>query len=292
RLRQTLDECLDSEFWLGKDGALWQMAHDKIRPVGSLKAGEDPGALPLSDYYDDYHLFMYAYTDGRDVRDILLADYFVQRSDSPTRYSQVSDRSGQLVQTARRAGLLTSNWVLVYNVMFTALPRTAAAQAYRAFLGLDIARQQGLYPVAGEPVDYDAKGVAAPACAICHSTLDPLSYPFKNYSGFHPPAFRYFENRIETHFLDEGPNMASMPESGAIFGQPVSDLLEWAQIAANSEQFLAATVRDFWALLVGAEPTPDNAEFEGLWRGLRDDHQYSVEHMLHDFIETEGYGVP
>ena len=292
RLQQTLDECLDGDFWLGKDGVLWQLAHPKIRPVGSLKKGEDAGGLPISDYYDDYNLFVYASTDGHDVRDILLADYYVERSGSPAQYSMVTDLPNQAMQRERRAGLMTTNWVMVYNVMFTALPRTAAAQAYRAFLGLDIARQEGLYPVPGEPRDYDNKGVTNPQCAVCHSTLDPLTYPFKNYSGFHAPAFQYSPTRIQDHFLAEGPSMAAMPEAGAIFGQPVNDLLGWAQVAANSDQFAAATVADYWQLLIGEAPRPDDPTFEALWRGLASEHQYSVEHMLHDFVATEAYGAP
>ena len=69
------------------------------------------------------------------------------------------------------------------NTMFTSIPRTTAAQAYRAFLGYDIAKLEGLWPVAGEPADYDNKGVGAPACAGCHATLDPLTYPFSRYEG-------------------------------------------------------------------------------------------------------------
>ena len=293
RLDQVLDQCLDSEFWLGKDGALWQLAHEKIRPVGAFKAGEDPGLIDLSDYYDDYHLFVYTQTDDRDLREMLTADYYVQRvSDAPTVYRRVDDLPSQQVQRARRAGLMTTNWVMVYNVMFAALPRTAAAQAYRAFLGLDIAQLQGLYPIEGEPVDYDDKGVSEPGCAVCHSTLDPLSYPFKNYNGFQEPLFQYFEGRTETYFLDEGPRMADMPEAGAVLGQRVEDLVEWAQVAANSTEMLIATVSDYWSLLVGSEPRPNDVEFVQTWQRLGNENAYSVERMLHDLIKTEAYGAP
>lgn len=293
RLDQVLDQCLDSEFWIGKNGALWQLAHEKIRPVGAFKAGEDPGFIGLSDYYDDYHLFVYAQTDDHDLRDMLTADYYVQRvSDSPTVYQRVADLPNQVVQRERRAGLMTTNWVMVYNVMFAALPRAAAAQAYRAFLGLDIARLEGLYPIAGEPVDYDNKGVSEPGCAVCHSTLDPLSYPFKNYNGFQEPYFQYFEERTETHFLGEGPRMADMPEAGAVLGQRVDDLVQWAQVAANSTELLVATVSDYWALLIGSAPAPSDAEFARTWQRLGNENAYSVERMLHDLIHTEAYGAP
>lgn len=293
RLHQVLDACLDSEFWQGKDGVLWQLAHRKIRPVGALKSGEDAGAIPLSDYYDDYHLFVYTQIDDHDARDLLTADYFVARdTGSPTVYRRVDGIGDQRMQPERRAGLLTTHWSLVFNIMFAALPRTAAAQAYRAFLGMDIARLQGLYPVAGEPVDYDGKGVSQPACAVCHATLDPLSYPFKNYNTFTEPMYQYYDRRIESYFLHEAPNIGDMPEAGSLLGQPVSDLMAWARVAAGSTQFLIATVDDYWRLLIGGRAGPDDEEFKRLWQRLGDEHGYSVERMLHELIETEAYGVP
>lgn len=291
-LDDALAVCLDTEWWTGKNGALWQLAHYKIRPVGSLKAGEDEGTLPVSDYYDDYNLFVYTQIDGNDARDVLLARYFVARSTNPTQYSMVPDAPTQRMQEGRRVGLMSTQWNLIYNVMFTALPRTAAAQAYRAFLNFDIAKQQGLYPVEGEPKDYDNKGVTAPVCASCHSTLDPLSYPFKNYSGLQNPAFDYSPTRIEDHFLNEGPNMGMMPESGAILGKSVQNLSQWADVAANSDEFAKATVADYWRLLIGSEPTPLDTEYEDLWKRFKGELGYSVEAMLGELIKTEAYGAP
>ena len=46
---------------------------------------------------------------------------------------------------SKRAGMLTTRWNLVFNTMFTAMPRTTAAQIYRSYLGLDIAKSEGLY---------------------------------------------------------------------------------------------------------------------------------------------------
>ena len=225
---QELDRCLQTDFWRGKNGVLWKMAHPKIRPVGSLKSGEDQGQIPLADYYDDYALFTYAHTDDHDVRSVLTADFFVQRSGTnPTVYTQVPNLGTQAVDQAHRAGNMTSSWTLVYFVMFTALPRNAASQMYRGYLGLDIAKQEGLYSVANEPHDYDAKGVQAPACAACHATLDPLSYPYRNYNGLtgNQNLFaRYVPNRLETLFGNQAATLPQVPESGVIFGQPVSSL--------------------------------------------------------------------
>jgi hypothetical protein len=295
-LHDALDTCLDGEFWVGKDGAVWNLANDKIRPLRAIKQGTDSGSIvQLGDYYDDYALFVYAHTGDRDVREILTADYFVTRSAAGgrTSYNRVADRNEQNVSQERRAGLLTTRWSLVYFVMFTALPRTMAAQAYRAYLGLDIARLEGLQPVAGEPVDYDAKGVTDEACAVCHSTLDPLSYPWKNYVGLDDTPFGTYDANRTRRFRDEGPMIMRMPEAGVIFGQPVSDLVAWGRTAADSEPFARAVVKDYWRLTVGGEPSgPETDEFEALWRGLMTDDGYQVRRMLHRLIDTEAYGVP
>jgi hypothetical protein len=79
--------------------------------------------------------------------------------------------------------MITTQWFLHSNTMVSALPRTTAAQAYRAYLGADISAMEGLIPVAGEPTDVDHKGVKQERCAGCHSTLDPLAYAFAKYEG-------------------------------------------------------------------------------------------------------------
>ncbi len=297
-LDAALDRCLKSEFWRAKNGQLWQLAHRKVRPVGSLKNGdEDKGQIPLADYYDDYALYAWSQIDGHDARDVLTAKYFVQRTVSGTpavtRYSQVATLPIQFIDLAHRAGNLTSAWNLVYNVMFTALPRNAASQAYRGYLGLDIAKQEGLYPVAGEPKDYDAKGVQDALCSQCHATLDPLSYPFRNYNGLTNPFAQYDAQRIEKNFLSPAaPNIAQTPESGVIMGQKVNNLVEWATVAANSDAFASATVGDYWRLLMGAGPTAEqHGEYTQLWQGLKANN-YDVEKMLHALIRTEAYGAP
>ena len=294
-LGDALSGCLDSDYWLGQDGALWKLAHRKIRPLRAIKSGADGGVIPLADCFDDYALFAYANTDDRDVRDLLKADYFARRVDgSPTSYERVDDIGSQDVARARRAGMITTKWNLMYHVMFTALPRTAAAQVYRGYLNLDIAKLQGLRPVDNEPVDYDGKDVTEPACVICHSTLDPLSYPFKNYNGLNDSPFgTYDPRRIERQFSSEAPNITQMPEQGVIFGQPVNDLIEWAAVAAETEEFARAVVEDYWMLLIGTRPVLAEAtELEGLWRGLMNEHRYQVEKMLHALIRTEAYGAP
>jgi len=298
-LHARLDECLDSEHYLGFQGVLWHLGSRKIRPVGGL--------FDFADFLADYDYFVYTQIDDHDARDVLVGQYFVHRIETDgeggiaTTYVTVNDRQGQPMQPSRRAGLLTSAWPLFYNTMFTALPRGTAANAYRAFLNLDIAQSQGLeWPVAGEPFDYDDAGVQAEACAGCHSVLDPLAYPFATYNGLQSDGengfFEYEPNRIQKHFASKYPAMLNMPESGFIFGEPVADLIEWADVAANSEPFFSATTHDYWKLLVGRAPSTEDAdayaEFTDLWIGLMEDEQHSVERMLHALIETEAYGAP
>ena len=302
---QVLGECLQSEHWRGKEGVVWHLANKKIRPLQAIKSGPESGGalIPLADYLYDYNYFVYVHTGGRDVRELLTGTYFVTREDQPgkTVYTKLEDVSTgeQGVAKKDRAGMLTHAWFLMLNTMFTAVPRTTAAQAYRAYLGHDIAKLEGLSPIAGEPKDYDAKGVEEPACAVCHTTLDPLSYPFSRYQaldgGIRPSAYRYNRNRLSGGRFDDsdGPRVSSTPEAGAIFGQPVQNLVQWAQVAANSDDFAKATVRDYWTLLLGEEPRATELEqFNRLWTGLREKDNYSVEAMLHRLIQTEAYGVP
>lgn len=296
-VEQTLAGCLDSEFWLGKNGVLWTLAHPKVRPIGALKIGEDEGIIPMylsfagMDYYDDYHLFTYAHIDDHDIRDLLLAQYFVERSTEPTRYQTVDELPMERTQPERRVGMATTMWQL--RTITDALPRTLASLVYWAYLGFDLARMEGLYPVADALVDYDLKDVTRAECATCHSTLDAIAYPFSRYNGPGPDTgLMYYPERLSERWNDLYPEILDMPEEGTLLGQPVTDLLEWGQVAANSDQFLMSVTRDYWRLLMGTEPDEDDEEFRTLWSGLRDHDDYSVERMLGRLIWTEAYSVP
>jgi len=291
----ALTGCLRTNNWIGKDGVVWRMAHRKVKPLQAIKSGDNRGVIPLADYDDDYNLFMFANTGDRDVRDLLKADYFVRRTDgTPTTYARVASLGSQSIPQMRRVGMLTTKWFLVYNVMFTALPRTAAAQAYRAYLNLDIAKLEGLQRVSGEPVDYDARGVQADACKECHATLDPLTYPFRNYDGLdNQPFGSYVDRRIERTFSDIAPGIGGIPETGVVLGQPVANLVEWGRVAADSDEFAKAVVEDYWNLLIEKRPQGEERdEYVTLWQALKTTHAYHVEDMLHALVRTEAYGVP
>jgi hypothetical protein len=312
-LHQALDGCLTSEYWQGRDGVVWNLASPKIRPIQSIKGGVGAGPIPLADYFYDYALFVYAQTGDRDARDLLQAQYLVEASETvPTTYRRFDQmpfnvyETGSMLETIpreQRAGMISSRWFRTINTMFTSVPRTTAAQAYRAYLGLDIALLQGLQNGApGEPVDYDKKGVRAAECSTCHQTLDPLSYPFSRYEGidsddktFSSPAFytSYRTDRMERFAPLEGPLLLSVPEAGLVLGKPVKNLVEWAGVAAQSDEFAQKTVRDYWRVLFGAEPLPsETPAFTKLWKKFRTENQYQVKKTLHDLIETEAYGVP
>jgi hypothetical protein len=327
-LERKLASCLDSAFWQGKDGVLWNLANAKVLPESSLKSGDGAADLTLADYEDDYNLFVYINTDDRDVRELLTAQYHAIRQpdgalvrvdrtpveDILARESDDNEDVAQLVPQARRAGMLTTRWFLAKNTMFTPVPRTTAAQAYRAYLGYDIAKMEGLQPVLGEPADYDLKGVKAEQCAVCHSTLDPLSYPFSRYDGIgggdeeelsdpdmefnadgtvNGTFANYASGRLERFVRLEGPQIAETPEAGLLFGQPVANLVEWAEVAANSDAFARKLVLDYWRLLIGEDPRPeDEAELARLVQRLSSVHEYRVERLLRDLIATEAYGAP
>ena len=297
-IHETLNACLDSEFWIGQDGQVWQLAHTKIRPLAAVKAGKRAGPVPLANYDHAYALWVYTQIDHHDARDALLAQYYVKYKSKPSRYIPVNNigrapAEPENITKERRAGILTTRWYLVANTMFTAVPRTTAAQTFRAFLNMDISKMEGISPIHAEPKDYDAKGVAEPECAMCHSTLDPLAYVFKNYHGLTKPEGTYVATRIEDSFAHESDRITQMPESGFIFGQAVDNLRQWAEIAANSNAFASAMVTDYWKLLMGSAPNNDELLiFQKLWQDFKAVHNYSVEKMLHDLVDTEVYGAP
>ena len=123
-------------------------------------------------------------------------------------------------------------------------------------------------------------------------TLDPLTYPFSRYEGIGvatethtdaPTGRRLHRCRWRSRRRD--------PEKGVIFGQEVSDLAEWAAIAANSEAFRRATVSDYWEMVLGELHGYEQAEFGELRLGPSE-YDHRIEKMLHDLIETEFYGAP
>jgi hypothetical protein len=100
-------------------------------------------------------------------------------------------------------------------------------------------------------------------------------------------------NRLENQFSYISPIIGQTPETGYLFGQKVNNIIEWAEVGANSDAFAIAAVTDYWKLLVGHPPTPEeNAEFVSTWKRFKGTHQYRVQRMLHDLIRTEAYGAP
>jgi hypothetical protein len=302
-LHTTLNTCLASEFWRGRNGALWNLASAKIRPIQSIKSGTDAGPVPLADYYNDYALFVYAVSGDRDARDLLRAQYLVEASEQkPTTYTRferttekdLAERgaSGETAQTEQRVGMISS---------FTSVPRTTAAQAYRAYLGLDIALLQGLQPKPqAELIDYDNKGIRAPGCISCHQTLDPLAYPFSRYEGidtddksFTQGFSAYRPDRMQRFVALEGKSLLNVPEEGMLLGKPVRNLVEWGSVASDSDAFAQKLALDLWGLILGSDPSPkEMATYTKLWQRLRNENGYQVEKLIHDLIDTEAYGAP
>jgi hypothetical protein len=313
QLHERVEQCLGAPYW--RDEGLKRLADDRVRPAKS--AGPESKVIVLDyrlvigDFEYDYRLWVHALTGNRDARDLLLAQYYVIEDGKggfttteevipkpdPTAFA-----GGQMMQKEHRAGMITMQWFLVRNTMFSELPRTSAAAAYRAYLGLDIAKTQGLYPVAGEPDDIDKKGVTEPRCASCHSTLDPLAYAFAKYNGISGapdfislllgiadfPFGDYEEGRAER--VMEG--WSDSAQQAVIFGKPVNTLREWAEAAANSDAFARNLAQIFFEQALSRGPTPpEMEEFTALWRALPQDN-FSANRLIHRLIDLRAFGVP
>lgn len=289
RLLDELRRCLESEYW--REEGLDRLADKRIRP---LRAVGFDGLIPLADYAWDYRLFRHVLTGDRDARDLLLADYHVNEAgdvvegtiDAPG--GSPLGTGGQPLVPERRAGMITTQWFLMIHTMFSALPRTTAAQAYRAYLGADIARSEGILPVEGEPRDVDYKRVDHPTCAVCHSTIDPLSYAFASYQGIGQLGNPF---RFE-HTGTYDPTRTPWGGDSVLLGQPVEDLVEWAEVAADSEMFQRNLASMFWQHALGRPPAPDEQEaFRAIWQALPADG-YSANKLIERIVLTDAFGVP
>ena len=300
-LHDALDGCLDSAYW--RDEGLHRIADSLIRPVSAF-GPDSPTGVVFGDYHWDYQLFSYVMTGHRDVRDLLRADYHVRRRDdgglepitgvipsdivSPLPIG-APDGGGQPLEVQHRAGMITTQWFVTANTMFSELPRNTAAQAYRAYLGYDIAQLQGIWPVANEPRDIDNKGVARAECATCHSTLDPLSYAFAYYEGFPEP----FRSGAQGTYNPERP-VAFLPQwqndQSWLLGQPVDSVVAWAERAAQTDEFKRRIGLLLFRHALDREPTPgERAAFDAVWRALPEDG-WSANRLLHRLIDLPGFG--
>jgi hypothetical protein len=303
QVHEKLTECLRSPY-LQNEG-LARLADKRIRPVTAFGTETDiviaGYSVVLGDFEYDYNLWRYSLTGDRDMREMLTAQFHVRRAEDGafTKVEGVFDKpvptwvgGGQPVPPERRAGLLTTQWFLAYSTMFSGVPRVTAAQAYRAYLGADIANQEGLRPVSGEPLDVDDRGVDAERCAQCHSTLDPLSYAFAEYEGVLLTPFVPFGSYDPTRPQRMIPGWDPARQKSILLGKPVKDLVEWAAVAVASDEFKRNLADMFFQHALHRPPRPtETAEFNALWQSAEADH-YSADRMLHRLIDTFAFGSP
>jgi hypothetical protein len=303
RLHKSLDGCLRSEYF--STVMLPRLADKRIRPIFAI--GPDTtvrigqSRLVIGDYGYDYRLWRYLLTGDRDMRELLTAQYHVEENAAGelvrvegaiAQPDPMALAGGQPLAPERRAGLLTTQWYLANNTMFSALPRTSAAQAYRSFLGADLANSDGVRPVPGEPVDIDDKGVDAPVCSQCHSTLDPLAYAFAKYAGIDDGYSGGFGTYDPTRVDRYLPGWSDTAQQSWLLGQPVADLVEWASVAAASDAFKRNMADMFFQQALNREPSPDEAEeFSALWQSLPGDG-HSAWRLIHRLVDTSAFGVP
>jgi hypothetical protein len=288
-LHDALDVCLSSRYWL--EEALPRLADKRIRPLFAIGL---EGIIPLADYEWDYRLFTYVLSGDRDARDLLLADYHIDTNGNVVTGPIAggdNEVGGQPVDAAQRAGMITTQWFLMIHTMFSELPRTTAAQAYRAYLGLDIARSEGLLPTPGEPIDIDNKGVDDQAtCIYCHATLDPLSYAFAHYNGigggggngaFRPNRPSWSANEVTARLFDIE---LTDTETRGVRG--------WAEVAADSDAFRRNLVTMFMTTALGRPPAADEQDEAAALEDSLVLDGFVAEALLHRLIDTRAFGVP
>jgi len=301
-IHDALAGCLESDFWL--DEALTSLAHPKIRPVKAFGVDTDVliggYKITLSDYNWDYRLWQYVLSGDRDARELLTAQYHVDLDDAGN-FRKIEGTipnpsgafgGGQLLAPEYRAGMLTSQWNLFINIMFAAVPRVAAGHAYREYLGLDLSQSEGIRPVTGEPLDIDDKGVAAQACAQCHSTLDPLSYAFSYYEGIDLNNLNRTGQYRATRPSERIPGWDEAEPEFVVLDRQVDSLVELAAVMSQSREFQRNLAHVFFVYAMGHEPRPDELdEFDAVWTAMPADG-YSANRLLHRLVDTDAFGIP
>ncbi|MFK8004655.1 MAG: hypothetical protein AB8H86_34120 [Polyangiales bacterium] len=331
-LHETLTECLASSYWQRE--AIPRLADAKIRPLVSLGTCENM----IADFEYDYRLFRYAMTNGRDARDLLTASYHVEESApgvlriidessgpvlgmasragvqcaTPFRGSP-ADGSAQPLSPGHRAGMLTTQWFLVIQTQASYLPRTTAAAAYNNWLGFDISRFEGMFPIVGEPRDIDDIDIDGAPCYQCHSTLDPLAYSFAYYNGvgfegipgISAPSLGTYSRDRPTSFFG-GPAVAreswqAEPPAAYILGEEVpaestmgesTGLVYMAQQMSSSHAFAATLSELIWTLATGQPLGPGEHQEFGLVTQEFRDSGYSADALAHAIIDTSAFGAP
>jgi hypothetical protein len=297
-----LDACLASRYW---DEVLTEIGVGVVRPKGY-----NSDLYLLGNYEWDLRLFAYATSGDRDAGDLMAAQYLVVEEPAGSGLLVAIDEPrtateayAQPLAAEDRFGLITTRHSLAMNVMFAPVPRTLAAHWYRELLGLDISLSEGLFPVDelpgaydwAAPRDVDDKGVWQEECAGCHTTVDPLSYPWARYNGIDLEG-----DTTATLVADRATDV--LPDiEGAIFGLAVETPADWVAAAVASDAFAARVVELFWTWLYRRAPYAcEEEEVEALWRGFRDGSYArvgaaaprGVEDMLRELVRGEAYATP
>ena len=129
----------------------------------------------------------------------------------------------------------------------------------------------------------------------CHTTIDPLSYPWARYNGID------LVGDTTGIYLDDRATDILPDTQGAIFGLPVTGPEDWVAAAIASEYFSQHVVRLFWQYLFRRQPYAcEDGEFAALWLGFRagsyeragDAEPRVVQSMLAELILLDAYGTP
>ena len=318
-IRTTLDDCMKSTYWTNV--ALPQLADDKIRPIPRFEFWDWDYRLwrfanlpPCGDVGEPCN-------ETRSARDLLVGQYHVREPEmgklikdpnngfEPPSFAPCGEDAGvcdydeeciagqcklafgyQDDDETKRAGMITTSWYHFSFTMFSSMPRTSAAQAMRAYLGADIAKQEGLIYQQGEPLDIDNKGVDGVGCLECHMRLDSATYAFAYYNGIGDgPLGKYNPNRPLIKGLWD-PSVPNEVPQARFNGAPVPDLMTWADRAADSDEFKRNHAMTFFKHAVGREPRPNELdEFRALWQSM-DADGYETPKLLHRLVQMRAFG--
>jgi hypothetical protein len=105
-----------------------------------------------------------------------------------------------------------------------------------------------------------------------------LLTPFGNYAPQRPASLM--------------PRWNSLQPQAVLLGQPAPDLVTWARVAAESDEFRRNMADMFFKHALNRAPLPEELDdFNEMWRSAKADG-FSANRLLHRLVDSLAFGSP
>lgn len=236
----------------GVDPVIYPAGFPAIGPL----AGRDLQAINSSITQSPVRLIEHVVLEDRPYSEIVTADYAYADENVATVWGMPYDPSGETWQETRyqdgrpHAGILSDSFLFTrHSTTYSNKSRGRANAISRALLCFDFLSSEIPIDAGIDLADPEAVAHAvqnAPACVVCHATLDPLAAHFSSFYPIYVPSelsaypFSSFEPAFKTAFRVTEPGY---------FGAASADLYDLGQNIAADPRFSACAAKRFYSHL-------------------------------------------